>query len=540
MPALLLLVAALLAAVCAPVSADSEWEFPALDDTYQSVFEHAAMLSGDTPTSITLVGLMEDAPSSSTLLMLNLAGVLSGAEPSRGEDVTATIRRRAEEVRDREWRWGAEPLLFAALNDRGTMTASEVFAFLFDQFLDDQVRGNSYGAAQILLTGIAVWPTEVLPRVEQRWDARVTAGPLDQEGLRLAQLLLCHASGVRHGWAGEVRIAIATDQTESVARLSPWQRVRLADVAASVLVSDPADSEYYLHHDILDPLARMILFEYSGDYLEALALVTAKGKFHDELGEEVYRSLVDHGNVALLASPRFERVLVYVSGEAWTWPRWQLIEALSGGWIGEEEEYEVQPWQKEVHHQRQRYFAVIRRHLESGSRREQLERAEFLLSAGDREVAEEAQELIIASLAGEKNSWWWGNDAWRLRAGASNEIEPTPEMMEAGLAVAVQAEDFTMAGRLVEVMTEWIDGWSPGDNGPLLSLMMENLRDDDIPNNGAAVYRLLYPHRERLAPMLEELRDQEGVDWQVRRAARNLLLGESYLGEATPPQQHTQ
>ncbi|MBI1291767.1 hypothetical protein GC173_11070 [bacterium] len=534
MPLLLLLVAAIAAAMAAPAHARSDWEFPEVREKYEAAFAFA----GDEPTSATLRNLVGDTPTSSSLLLANFAGVVSGLGPLREPSLRAAMRSRAAELRETPHRWGVEPLLFCAENAPESMTREELLDYLLDQFLDDNVRGNAFGAAEILLAGLDGWPDGILPAIEQRWDRVAVRGPLDQEGLRLAQLLLCHAAGISHCWVEEVDRAVTEENAdalgERLAAFSPAQRIRLAQVAACVIVTSPDDADFYLYRDMIRPLARAVLLEHLPDYTDALAIMAAKPGLGPRLADDVFQALLDGDNMHLLTDVRFRAILAPLSGEYLTPARWRMLQALSNNYDSEDEGYQPTTWQRAIHSQRQQVFSMVRKELTAGTRDDQVARAEFLLEAGDRERAMDAQEMIIANLTTDSRSSWWYNDAWSLRAGAASDIEPEPELMEAGLEIAVQSRDFLMASRLAEVMNEWIEDWSPGNNGPLLDLMMENLRDDDIPNNGATVYRLLYPHRDRMRPFLEELRDSEAIDWQVRRAARHLLDGEYYLGEGFP------
>lgn len=541
----LLLLAALVAAVCAPVclpAAENQWEFPALSHPYRELYSEVRALraDGSTTASLRLTALMDDADVSSSLLFLNMAGVAADVRPNPSPETRARLRAIALEVRELPRRWGAEPLLFAALNHREGLNAAELNDYLLDQLLSDNVPGNAHGATEVLMAALSRAPEAVLPAIEQRWDALGSPDQLDQEGLRLALLLLAHGAGMRQAWVEDMYSRLWREEDPPLAGLRADQRVRLADVAARVLCTPLAADTYYIQKDLMRPLASWVLFRHSREFTPAIVHVARHGELEGDVMYDVADVLVETGQISLLATPDFDRFVVQASGANWGYARDLMVMAFAAKSEAEREGFCPCPRCTARREQsaaitralqpgRERLLRVVRASLHQGSANERLNRAQFLLECGDSESAPEIFEMMIAQTA--EDSPEGANPAWRLWAGAPHNLRPSEELLEAGVNVAVGYNDIHMAYRLVDTMTSMVEGWNPAENTALIRLMLDNLRDDDTPNNGAMAYAMIYPHREAFTPMLSRISEDPSVDWQVRRAAQRLLQGETYLGD---------
>src|SRR5690606_16036351 len=94
---------------------------------------------------------------------------------------------------------------------------------------------------------------------------------------------------------------------------------------------------------------------------------------------------------------------------------------------------------------------------------------------------------------------------------------------------AIQANDHSWISDGVALRRIIRPEYSLLDTPGLVEALLMNLRDDDVPQNGADAYALLREDLDEVTPILEVIAADDDADAQARRGAERLLAGEYYL-----------
>lgn len=214
-----------------PAEDPAVWEFPAIRGAHRAWFRWSAELRSGRGNA---AAEMQEAVTSGTLPMA-MAAVVAAREA--GTTVTVTLAR-AEALDERARtltldpprRWGAQPLI-RAFADHATaldMAPRE----LLRQFLPDDVRGNSMGAAEVYVVGLRHDP----PRFEAPLaELALQPDAIEQERLMTDSLALLHAFGRTRAelWASASWYDMVSGVGEELEPASPESR-RFARVARAV------------------------------------------------------------------------------------------------------------------------------------------------------------------------------------------------------------------------------------------------------------------------------------------------------------------
>lgn len=516
-------------------------DFPRLDESLREAFLYAT--ASDDPTTPTLP------------VAHYLGHLLRHDAPLVVPEAEAAERcQSARELLAARDRWGVQALTSPVLNSIDFRTAEDYWRWLFEQFRDDNIPGNGYGATRIALLALSTAPEMVLPHLYAEWARRPRSAPLDQEGLRLAHLMLCHAYRVRDGWveqvwqANELQLLAAPGEKalhEARARV-------LTTVAALVLATRSVPDHGVMLEEICQPLAYLVANSQPGFADGPIELWAAAEREHLHPNQNIFHLLAAHHR-ARFHEPAFLPLIIKWLGMSddsirWTLTGWYELTAEDLAEVENPEEDPLVPcgatrWNgetrrlflAEVLRHRETVLAAVHAELPRADSRAALEFADFLLRLDYEPAREAAMAVAISHLADDHIRWNAGR-AFDLLHSYSENLSDTDKtlLFHAGVSIGAEAKDLQLVSNLYYLAHDSGVDWSPLDSPESVAFLISQLRDDDIPDNGATAFHTLRPFSEQLRPLLRDLAANTEEDWQLRRAARLLLEGGDYLGYGEP------
>ncbi len=421
----------------------------------------------------------------------------------------------------RDLKWGRQPLLRLVQDSDEVISEQPFFRELLTHFRDDEIPGNAYGTAEILKTALNYPELNVIQILANALvEETQTELHLSQYSLRLSSLFLSHY--IQYGSEGYELLYQPDEETKSL----------LLKVSTLVLKGLP-ETTLNGNHSVYSQTESLAL-----SYLRSIDLFPEA-----EITEILSSDLVDKDiRIELIAewlvqSPSslfdiknhhyFAKTVALDENIFHRGIRRACEEVEEPAYYGYSRFYDR--WTHRLTpvfcQFKQQAVSAVRNELRNTTEaHSQINLAKFLIYSNDRESLVEIAEAIVSNFADDDIRWNRSESNWLLYSMddlEETELEPVYSVLEAGLNVGVRMEDWQMTVSCLRLIEHFGRHYQVYENEPLMDFVLENMADDDVPQNGADAYHILRRGLPDTLPWIEKLA-AEG-DEQQQLGAQRLL-----------------